>query len=650
MRTSFFVTISFLLTSLYSNAQLVIFGLEGTPNKITHLSQRASTALDTTQLPFYEDFGTSKFLPNESHWLVEGGTFINNNYCVNPPTFNVATFDGLDFKGKAYNTPVFGGQTNTEIDGPTDYLISQAIDLSSVGENDNLAMSFYWQKGGTNKEMKPSPEKGDSISLYFWGADSNWHKAWPRADADFEEITNAPFGTTFQYQFLPITSELYRHAGFQFKFETEGRQTGNFDVWSIDNVELGINRDTLEGTRDISFSSPPTSLLKNYHSMPINQFAANIENEIADSVIANVIHNFFPNTGTSAFAADSIVAVFAQINDSTNVIVDSVETVFQNTAIVSNLTPAPATWHPDLSLNLIPNLQNLVDTNDALVLETRFAAKMLPTRKYNDIISSYHTLENYFAYDDGSPEVSAGLQNYGQVAVEYELNLADSLTGIDIFFPKIEFNLSISEDIHIRVWSEIQGVNGASTTTLLSGTFQDIAYHDSINQSPDNDWFEFVHVVFENPVFLSEGKFYIGYEQGIETRLPIGLDISTNHMDKVWTREDEDVDWTQNFSEKVEGSLMIRARFGSVTLTDPVAIKESQLLETVIFPNPSNGLIQLSSSADQAIVYDLSQNEVANFKAIRIGDNLNLSHLSKGMYLIHISERDKVVTQKLIIE
>ena len=649
MRISFLATLTFLFISLHSNAQLVIFGLEGTPNKSTKLSQRASNILDTIQLPFYEDFGTSQFLPNESHWLIEGGTFINNNYCVNPPTFNVATFDGLDFKGKAYKSPSFGSQSSTEIDGPTDYLISQAIDLSGVDKNDNLAMSFYWQKGGANQEMDPSPEKGDSIGLYFWASDSNWYKAWPRTDAEFEEITNAPFGTTFQYQFLPISSELYRHAGFQFKFETEGRQTGNFDVWSIDNVELFTGRVTTEGTGDVGFTTHPTSLLKNYHSMPLNQFRVDIANELSDEVTAEVIHCYQTSAG---FANDSTVAIFAHWNDTTEILMDS---SFSNYGTSGNpplqaLEPFTTTWETSSSLNLVSALQSISDTSEVLVLETRFAARMNATLKHNDVISSYHTLENYFAYDDGSPEVSAGLQNYGQLAVEFDLNVADSLTGIDIFFPKIEFNLAASEDIHMRVWSELQGVDGASTTTLEFGTFQNITYHDSINQSLDKDWFEFVHVVFESPIYLPEGKFFVGYEQNIGTRLPIGLDLSTNHMDKVWTRQNEDVNWKQDFSEKVQGSLMIRPRFGDVKLVDPVGISESKLLETVIFPNPSTGLIQLSSNADQVVVYDLSQNEVANFKAIQTGDNLNLSHLSKGMYLIHISDKEKAVTQKLIIE
>jgi len=54
---------------------------------------------DTLILPFFDDFSSSSAFPDTSKWFSGSGTYVNNRFCVDPPTYNVATFDGLSESG-----------------------------------------------------------------------------------------------------------------------------------------------------------------------------------------------------------------------------------------------------------------------------------------------------------------------------------------------------------------------------------------------------------------------------------------------------------------------------------------------------------------------------------------------------------------------
>ena len=75
-----------------------------------------------------------------------------------------------------------------------------------------------------------------------------------------------------------------------------------------------------------------------------------------------------------------------------------------------------------------------------------------------------------------------------------------------------------------------------------------------------------------------------------------------------------------------------------------------------IYPNPSNGLFNLASNniKDSDIAVVIFRFNGTDCKAIRIGvvktRTLNLSDLSKGIYLIRFSNKDISQVKKLIID
>ncbi len=81
------------------------------------------------------------------------------------------------------------------------------------------------------------------------------------------------------------------------------------------------------------------------------------------------------------------------------------------------------------------------------------------------------------------------------------------------------------------------------------------------------------------------------------------------------------------------------------TLSSPqFKIKEEQVL---IYPNPSNGIFNISSAEKftKISVYNTSQQLVFESKNTL---NINISHLSKGLYLLQLENSDGVFTTKLI--
>src|SRR5690606_37405864 len=90
-------------------------------------------------LPFFDDFSQQYYYPDADKWE-DNYVYINSNYAVNPISYGVATFDGLDSTGYPYN---FNNPTSH---GVADYLTSKPIDLSSV--TDSVYLSFFFQPQG----------------------------------------------------------------------------------------------------------------------------------------------------------------------------------------------------------------------------------------------------------------------------------------------------------------------------------------------------------------------------------------------------------------------------------------------------------------------------------------------------------------------
>ena len=129
------ILLFFLLSSFCSFSQEVVSALKSRGHD-ENISFKNLASNKLTSFPFFDDFSNSNISNN--NWT-DRSILINNSYAINPISLGVATFDGLDSNGFAYDISV----TNSW--GVADYLTSRGIDLSNL---DSIFLMFYYQPQG----------------------------------------------------------------------------------------------------------------------------------------------------------------------------------------------------------------------------------------------------------------------------------------------------------------------------------------------------------------------------------------------------------------------------------------------------------------------------------------------------------------------
>ena len=140
-------------------------------------TNRARTAtvqdINPATLPFWDDFSITTDSPDsirvwgsdttlQWNYDLSKDVYVNATLAVNPPSYKVATFDGLNANGAFH--------AGSDI-GLADQLVSDTIDLQGKA---NVVFSFYWQAGG-NVEI---PDEGDSLVLQFYSPNIETNEGW----------------------------------------------------------------------------------------------------------------------------------------------------------------------------------------------------------------------------------------------------------------------------------------------------------------------------------------------------------------------------------------------------------------------------------------------------------------------------------------
>jgi hypothetical protein len=217
-------------------------------------------------LPFFDEFSQTKGPnPDPKLWL-NGGVSINNTFAINPPSANIATFDGRNSAGLPYDF------TNKLAYGQTDTLTSRPIDLSTSSAADSLILSFFWEARGLGE----LPDNDDTLMVSFLNNKNKWIAVWKQQGV----INN-----TFRQKLIQIKDTTFFHNNFQFKFEAKGRQSGQFDTWHIDFVYLNKKRRLKDiYTQDVACRAINNTYLKRYSAMPMSQYLVNPAAEINPTI------------------------------------------------------------------------------------------------------------------------------------------------------------------------------------------------------------------------------------------------------------------------------------------------------------------------------------------------------------------------------
>ncbi|MCS6968866.1 MAG: T9SS type A sorting domain-containing protein [Cytophagales bacterium] len=595
-------------------------------NSFHRLEVSEESKEDTTRLalPFFDDFSTngkpwlhkgSPEEPDTSRWVPRQGTYINNTLAIDPPSFNVATFDGIAASGRPYEF------VNRFAVGLTDQLTSKRIDLDTMRPESNVYLSFFWQAQGLGEP----PDEEDYLAVEFLDQNNRWVERWRQQGGSHS--------SSFRYVLLPVTEPRFLHKDFRFRFVRYGRQSGPFDTWHVDYVYMNKNRHPSDNALlDIAANGIRGRFLKRYTAMPMRQFVQNPQAEIADSVflsVSNLDRRF------NVFAYDVLLTekltgnLLGLLADTTAIVGE-----FRRNLLVGAVNRGMGR-RPPIVLPL---------NQPKMILETKFRLNtgepdnLIPPINFrnNDTLSYLTVLDDYYAYDDGSAEFAISFnQRFGRLAYRYELNAQATLSHIDIYFVPVLTNLQ-GETYNLRVWKRLdeQGGGARDSILLVQNTF--VSYSDSLNK--------FIRVPLSRKIPL-QGTFFIGVEQLSDKPLTLGFDRNTDSGSEIWVNVANR--WEPN--TRLKGSLMLRPVFEEKLLT---SLAESHLpSQWSIYPNPTSDSFFVEGEVTHIRVLDLQGKVVLEkqFTQDHTPAFISLEGAPAGLYLVQLIGQRCAKTLKLVL-
>ena len=619
-----FLIVCILAAGSRANSQLVIKhidrSIKNTKNHRSLTSKQSTTSLD---LPFWDDFSQSLGQPNEELWENSANVNINPTLGSNPPTLNVATFDGTDAFGAPYDI-------NSQFVGNTDNLTSRAIDLSKVPANklNSVFISFFWQARG-NGEI---PNETDSLRLQFLTSDSLWITQFKIVGGTAAIRVDDNDVDIFSQEIIKVDGEEFFHDQFRFRFQSFGRLTGGFDTWHVDYVFLNQDRNFSDlAYFDRGITKPPSSLFGEYSAIPADQFFKSPED------FAHPLQFELFNLDALPHPVEYSLNIFdivrGQLVDQTNEptttpILSGLERRLVETN-TPNLTGITASDSIVLEAEIIYNTgdQNLIQFINPVSGDTTFYNNV--DYKVNDTLRRRFNIQDYLAYDDGTGEFAAGInQIRGQLAYRYVIPSQDTLTDIDIYFPKIASSVD-GLPIEIIVWKNLSGATGS----LIAKQPFTIQSGEGFNQ--------FTRYTLEIPKVVND-TIFIGWEQFSDNFIGVGLDKNNDSGNNIFANVDGE--WRENVG--IAGSLMLRPVFRTTETKVVTSVPESVQPTTRIYPNPNSGTFTLEGQFDGVDIFNLSGQRV---ETLLNGNQISLKEPKAGTYILRIKTNGKVVSKKVLV-
>lgn len=572
----YFYLLMFLIIAHCANAQLIVQPLK---TEIVENARISSSQNQTITLPFWDDFSTSIGKLDTTWWTVgsQQQVLIKSGIGIDPPSLGVVTFNGVNVIGQPY--------LPSPTDGGVDSLVSQYIDLTQVPSNlrNTVYLSFFYQFKGLGE----APEEEDSLILYFKNLDGSWDKMWPTNPGD--NYNTDP--TAFTQVFTQANNAKYYHSEFQFMFKAFGRQNGWMDNWLVDYVYMNKNRTATDNSYlDRSFTSLPSSIFDQYTAIPFDEFVAAVDKETLFTTTNINIRNLEQFIQSIQYDVTLYNASDSSVID--NVIANKSEVInpfSYNTLIVDPINPSLI--DPSLDSIFLSLEYFISDTADTLLLEIDENGDSIYydniDLRVNDIAKKQFNLHNYYAYDDGTAEYAAGInQPLGRLAVQFEVVVGKYLNQIDIYFPNAQ-GVQSGTPLELFVLNDFEG---NENSLLLTSNIA--ISHTGIN--------EFIEFKLPTPIFVTD-TFFIGFTSLSSNQewLAIGLDKNTDSSDKIFVNTDGN--WVPNTT--VKGSLMMRPHFTSETPILGLEPKSNFGINT--YPNPSKGRLIIEGEFNSIRLVDL---------------------------------------------
>jgi hypothetical protein len=400
-----------------------------------------------------------------------------------------------------------------------------------------------------------------------------WSHIWASPGMKLDTF-HTLYGTYCKQVIIPVLdSALFYRNDFQFRFynyaslasDYNPSWKSNCDEWNVDYIYLNTGRSAKDTTyRDVSFVERAPSVLKNYESMPYNQYINDPTNEMKGS-----LELYITNLDTNTFNT----SYYYQVNQ--------VGSAFQF-------------LHPGGNCNLYPFItngyQNCVscaahacpNVNFIFPLDAPDSAEFVIRHFIIGDITGGDTLGgkidfdqkffNYYAYDDGSPEEGYGLTPAGaMLAYRFKLNVRDTLRAVRMYFNHTYQNAN-QKLFNLMVWRDNNGVPGDAVYVQANML---VEYSENLN--------DFHTYMLTDPVPVN-GIFYIGWQQLTADNLNLGFD--TYNDAQLQTYYNVSGQWYQS---TFQGALMMRPVLGRKFSPEGIGENENIAAEFLIYPNPVTG-------------------------------------------------------------
>ena len=582
-----------------------------------------SRYLQVQTLPFYDDFSTANFYPDSTKW-VDRHAFVNSGFPMNSVTRNAATLDVLDANGRVYDYAI----SNPFI---AEYLSSTQIRLDSIFDPepialspaDSLYLSFFYQPQGNGLP----PEANDSLVLEFGipnDFDTTWVHVWSAPGQTLSQFLIDNDSSYFKQVMIPITDSMYFTSNFFFRFKnyasivnsSQPTGRGNEDNWNIDMVYLDWHRSANDPSYPkICITGQAPTFLNRYRVMPYKHYRANAYASVNDEHYQIHVSNLDNQThqlkhcyfveqvgGGQSYAYYNAFPVGVSAMTYSKPINATVEQLFS------------IDYDRDSTSYLIRHYVSDSTNNPPLV----------------DSMIYHHGFYNYFAYDDGIPEMGYGVEPASSAfAVKFEMAELDTLRGVQILFNHT-LNDANNKYFDLVVWKDNNGKPGDEVYRLP-------------NQRPrwGEHLFEFVYYQFPQRIRLS-GSFYVGIVQRDNGFINIGVDMTNDNSQ--YNFYNTNGSWQPS---AMKGSIMIRPVVGAGYF---IGVEENLLVDQVtVYPNPATTDIHISGvdGGETITLYDMMGRKVLQKS---FSPTLSIAGLSNGIYLLHITTAEgKVITQKITV-
>ena len=472
-------------------------------------------------------------------------------------------------------------------------------------------------------------------SVFATVADTTWYHIWSVPGQKLETFMGENDGQYFKQVMIPITDLKFFKDNFYFRFYNYASivnsslpaERSNEDNWNIDFVYLNIHR-TVNDTDYpmLTFSGKRPSFFNRYQAIPYRQYRVNPNSAMRESLdvdIANLdgidheAHYYYKvqKIGGGQHYTRTLEPVTVQPYKTNGYLQcpeygESPACPYVGELFALNM------WYDSVSYQI-----------------SHYVYDSTANPPLTDSMIYRVGMYNYYAYDDGTPELGYGVSHAGeQFAVRFDVGDYDTIQGVQLLF---NHTLKDANDKYfdIVIWKDENGKPG-NEIYRLSG--QRPQWQEQI--------YRFTYYKFDQLV-TTTSTFYIGIEQGNNGLINIGRDASTDNMEYNFVNTNGS--WQQS---NMPGSLMIRPVMGpSYYIGVDENGSSTGSWAIAIYPNPVSNTLHIESEIQngQVSIYDLTGRKVLQGE---YQPNISVSHLNNGLYFIQIvTDEGQVINQKFII-